>query len=97
MCGFAGFLGGSRDFSQQEAEKIIEKMNMEILSRGPDDSGQWFNSEENIGMGHRRLSIIDLSSAGHQPMKSYQDYHSTNSLKFSPMFYGFHSIKRLKF
>ncbi len=70
MCGFAGFLGGSRDFSQQEAEKIIEKMNMEIYSRGPDDSGQWFNPEENIGMGHRRLSIIDLSSAGQQPMKS---------------------------
>src|SRR5207248_2002861 len=39
-----------------------------IAHRGPDDSGHWISG--NVGLGHRRLSIIDLSPAGHQPMAS---------------------------
>ena len=39
-----------------------------IIHRGPDDEGLWI--EENVGLGHRRLSIIDKSAAGHQPMIS---------------------------
>ncbi len=70
MCGFAGFLGGSSNLSQVEGETLLEKMNEKIRSRGPDDKGFWFSPECNIGFGHRRLSIIDLSKAGHQPMLS---------------------------
>ena len=44
----------------------IAVMNDSMIHRGPDDGGIWI--EENIGLGHRRLSIIDLSDAGHQPM-----------------------------
>ncbi|WP_172683743.1 asparagine synthetase B family protein [Desulfosarcina cetonica] len=41
-----------------------------LLPRGPDDGGSYFDMEGRLGLGHRRLSIIDLSQAGHQPMQS---------------------------
>jgi asparagine synthase (glutamine-hydrolysing) len=41
-----------------------------IASRGPDDSGLWIDLEAGITLAHRRLSILDLSAAGHQPMVS---------------------------
>ena len=58
MCGINGF-----NFSD---EKLINKMNETITHRGPDDCG--FELFENLSLGHLRLSILDLSSAGHQPM-----------------------------
>lgn len=61
MCGIAGFSG---DFDKH----LLEKMNTSIAHRGPDDSGIYFNPEKGIGLAHRRLSIIDLSPLGHQPM-----------------------------
>ena len=39
-----------------------------LTHRGPDDAGEWWSEDGCVGLGHRRLSIIDLSSAGHQPM-----------------------------
>ena len=42
----------------------------EMSYRGPDDFGVWWSKESNVGLAHRRLSIIDLSNAGHQPMIS---------------------------
>lgn len=69
MCGFAGFLfdgkGDSLNF-----ESNLRKMSDAIIHRGPDDSGQWFDILNGIGLAHRRLSILDLSKAGHQPMIS---------------------------
>jgi asparagine synthase (glutamine-hydrolysing) len=47
-------------------KSILERMTQSISHRGPDDDGLYFSG--NVGLGHRRLSIIDLSSAGHQPM-----------------------------
>lgn len=58
MCGISGF-----NWSDQE---LIMKMTKEISHRGPDDSGYYV--DDFISLGHRRLSIIDLSSKGHQPM-----------------------------
>jgi asparagine synthase (glutamine-hydrolysing) len=69
MCGFAGFLGG--DNSKPVAMKLLQSMTDTIIHRGPDDGGEWFDEEKQIGLGHRRLSIVDLSIAGHQPMASY--------------------------
>jgi asparagine synthase (glutamine-hydrolysing) len=63
MCGINGIVG---KINKQEAYDIVSKMNLAMIHRGPDDAGCY--AEENIGLGHRRLSIIDLSSAGHQPM-----------------------------
>lgn len=42
-----------------------------LRHRGPDDAGEWWSADGRVGLGHRRLSIIDLSSAGHQPMKDF--------------------------
>ena len=67
MCGFSGFYS---KHAFQNVELIIQRMNAVIKHRGPDDSGFWFDIEQGIHLGHQRLSIIDLSAAGHQPMLS---------------------------
>jgi asparagine synthase (glutamine-hydrolysing) len=67
MCGFVGFLteGGSRD-----SEATVLAMARAIAHRGPDADGAWVDNEAGVAFGHRRLSIVDLSAAGHQPMAS---------------------------
>jgi len=67
MCGIAGFC----DFTKKSDKQTLIKMTDVIHHRGPDDSGYSFYENEyaNIGLGHRRLSILDLSTHGHQPME----------------------------
>lgn len=65
MCGFCGMLRVRRDAGPVDAE-LIRRMNATIVHRGPDDEGEWVRPE--VGLGHRRLSIIDLSENGRQPM-----------------------------
>ncbi len=61
MCGIAGYFGaGNKD--------VLKKMTRELRHRGPNDEGLF--TDGNVGLGHRRLSIIDLSLAGHQPMSN---------------------------
>jgi len=64
MCGIAGFIGPEGSDSQV----ILEDMLSAIAYRGPDDSGTWV--QDNVAIGHLRLSIIDLSSRAHQPYVS---------------------------
>jgi len=68
MCGFAGFVDSSSVHFNHEG--ILDSMGAAIKSRGPDSSGVWFDASSGVGLSHRRLSILDLSSAGHQPMLS---------------------------
>ena len=69
MCGIAGLW--QRDGASREGlARSVEDMTGALSHRGPDDFGVWINSEAGIALGHRRLSIIDLSPAGHQPMLS---------------------------
>jgi len=51
-------------------ESGIRTMSQAVAHRGPDDDGTWFDLDAGVGLGHRRLSVIDLSPAGHQPMVS---------------------------
>lgn len=70
MCGFAGFLGGTTFGASGSDLAILKRMSAAIRHRGPDDDGRWLDENSRIGLGHRRLSIVDLSPAGHQPMHS---------------------------
>jgi asparagine synthase (glutamine-hydrolysing) len=81
MCGIAGFLGDGD-------EKILRDMAETIRHRGPDDLG--FHYQDGIGLAHTRLSILDLSARGHQPM-----WNERNDLAivFNGEIYNFKEIK----
>ncbi|MCG6871811.1 MAG: asparagine synthase (glutamine-hydrolyzing), partial [Gammaproteobacteria bacterium] len=69
MCGIAGFLDRSATDAGAAAARV-ERMSDTLAHRGPDDRGAWTDPREGVALGHRRLSVIDLSAAGHQPMTS---------------------------
>jgi asparagine synthase (glutamine-hydrolysing) len=70
MCGLVGFFGGTSTNTQVADDALLQRMTDTIFNRGPDDAGYWTDLNQRIGLGHRRLSIVDLSAAGHQPMPS---------------------------
>ena len=65
MCGIAGFCGNPANWKEN-----IERMNKRMYHRGPDSGGIWANEDASVVLGHRRLSIVDLSENGVQPMQS---------------------------
>ncbi len=69
MCGINGFYNYSK-VTISEGYPLLNKMNELINHRGPDDSGVWSDSQQIVFLGHQRLSILDLSTKGHQPMVS---------------------------
>ena len=70
MCGISGFLDTSDRFQGEDLRATVLQMVDTLRHRGPDDSGAWVDAEAGIALGHRRLSILDLSPEGHQPMRS---------------------------
>jgi asparagine synthase (glutamine-hydrolysing) len=86
MCGINGILSFKQNINFSET---LLKMNDALSHRGPDDSG--FFSEDNIFLGHRRLSIIDLSEAGHQPMT---DHSGRFVMVFNGEIYNFREIRK---
>ncbi|MGD0842942.1 MAG: asparagine synthase (glutamine-hydrolyzing) [Geobacteraceae bacterium] len=67
MCGIAGLISCS---GAPIDPGLLESMRDRMSHRGPDDAGLYVTSDRTVGLAHRRLSIIDLSSAGHQPMSN---------------------------
>jgi len=67
MCGLTGFLGAG---GGEGAAPIARRMADTLVHRGPDDAGVWTDAPAGIALAHRRLAILDLSAAGHQPMVS---------------------------
>ena len=65
MCGIAGLIAAGR-----MDDELLRRMTGRLAHRGPDDEGAWSDPDAGIGLGHRRLSIVDLSPAGHEPMHS---------------------------
>ena len=91
MCGFSGFIT-TDDSVLTRAEATVKKMALAIQHRGPDDAGTWFEASSGIALGFRRLSILDLSSAGHQPMLSSSGRFA---LTFNGEIYNHHDLREL--
>lgn len=70
MCGIAGLFRFSGSSSQGDLSETVRAMTDTLYHRGPDGGDVWVDDEIGLGLGHRRLSIIDLSDAGSQPMAS---------------------------
>jgi asparagine synthase (glutamine-hydrolysing) len=70
MCGIAGFFEIDARGSSESLQATAMLMSRTLRHRGPDDEGVWWDAKTGIALAHRRLSIIDLSAAGHQPMLS---------------------------
>ena len=88
MCGINGLYNYSKTLLSEE-ENLIEKMNDVIVHRGPDDSGTWFDKDRQVYFGHQRLSILDLSQNGHQPMISPK----RTVIVYNGEIYNFKSLK----
>ncbi len=69
MCGIAGFIADS--WGRDQRTELINKMNDCLIHRGPDAAGIWLDEQSGVTLGHRRLSIRDLSPCGAQPMLSH--------------------------
>jgi asparagine synthase (glutamine-hydrolysing) len=70
MCGLAGFLDFGRTMTAEAQSAVCDRMTDALAHRGPDDRGVWTDPVVGVALGHRRLSIIDVSPLGHQPMAS---------------------------
>lgn len=87
MCGFAGFV---RANGLNEPGKILDSMDIALFNRGPDSSGRYISKDNNYAVVHRRLAILDLSDAGHQPMLSSDGRYT---LSFNGEIYNHNEIK----
>jgi asparagine synthase (glutamine-hydrolysing) len=88
MCGICGTTARPAD---SVATETLEAMAQTLRHRGPDDQGIWRSQDGRIGFGHRRLSIIDLSPAGHQPM---HDASGKLTITFNGEIYNFLELRR---
>lgn len=70
MCGLTGFVDTTGGLNVENSRELLGQMTDVIRHRGPDDSGAWLDPEAGVAFGFRRLSIVDLSEHGHQPMES---------------------------
>ncbi len=86
MCGIAGFI----DFKNNTTEEVLAKMSCAVPHRGPDGQGVFLAKTQRaqVGLGHRRLSIIDLSHAANQPMH-YNGLH----IIFNGEIYNYNDIR----
>ena len=90
MCGICGIVY-SKDSGKHVTGALLKKMRETLSHRGPDDAGQYLDETKRIGIAHRRLSIIDLSDAAHQPMADGAGEHS---IAFNGEVYNFKEIRR---
>jgi asparagine synthase (glutamine-hydrolysing) len=89
MCGLTGFW--QQAAAQDALEEAAVAMADRIVHRGPDDSGCWIDEKAGLALAHRRLAVIDLSAAGHQPMLSASGRHV---LAYNGEIYNHNELRR---
>ncbi len=87
MCGIAGIVSFKENVSLQRLKNMTDS----IIHRGPDGEGQWINETAKVGFGHRRLSIIDLSENGKQPMHYLEKRYT---ITFNGEIYNYIELKK---
>ncbi len=90
MCGISGFFLLNNYASHRESLKTLTNMTNVLAHRGPNASGYWSSEKDNIYLGHRRLSIIDLSDSANQPMSSSNNRYV---IIFNGEVYNFQKLK----
>lgn len=90
MCGLTGVFDPAPRTGQETFEQHITRMTQTIHHRGPDDSGIWVDAKAGIGLGFRRLAILDLSPQGHQPMTSASGRYT---LVFNGEVYNYQALR----
>jgi asparagine synthase (glutamine-hydrolysing) len=90
MCGIAAIFNYDPSGTGVDRSSLL-RMRESMISRGPDGAGEWFASNHRIGLAHRRLSIIDTSSAGAQPM---HDIEKTLVIVFNGEIYNYQALRR---
>jgi len=91
MCGIAGIFDVTQSTQKEDLREYVRRMSETLIHRGPDDSGMWVDEKNGIALAHRRLSIIDLSPAGHQPMRSHGGRYLT---VFNGEIYNFPKLRQ---
>ena len=87
MCGIVGFISPCNI----DATEVVSRMSLSLAHRGPDECGYWLSKQTGLALGHRRLSIIDLSPNGHQPMHSSCGRYV---MVFNGEIYNFNEIRK---
>ena len=90
MCGITGYVKNP-NCNDIINEDVLDNMRDTLIHRGPDDCGSYISSDNKIGLAHRRLSIIDLSKNGRQPMSNEDN---TVWITFNGEIYNYKSIKK---
>ncbi|HWF03236.1 MAG TPA: asparagine synthetase B, partial [Candidatus Angelobacter sp.] len=88
MCGIAGFW--LKKTLAEHPVELLNRMGNSLAHRGPDDSGTFYDNNAGLGLSFRRLSIIDLSAEGHQPMASASGRYT---IIFNGEIYNFEEIR----
>ena len=89
MCGISGIVDFKKVLKENQIKDILNKFNKTLYHRGPDSKDTWING--NIGLAHTRLSIIDLSKNGSQPMVSN---NKQSVISFNGEIYNFRELKK---
>ena len=89
MCGITGIINKSFLYNG-DLESPIRKMCASLIHRGPENSGFWIDNDRGVALGHQRLSILELSNAGNQPMQNGNTWnqHLSGSQDYSTRLWG---------
>lgn len=93
MCGITGLFDPTHSLSTDSMEHILKRMTQSLAHRGPDADGHWLLAQQGLALGHRRLSIRDLSPAGAQPMLMPYAQNEYNCIVYNGEIYNAEELR----